>query len=346
VDSRSGVGPAAALLAGFAADLIAGDPRRFHPVAGFGSTALALERRLYAPTRRRGLAMTGVLVLGAALFAELLARAGGLVGGRVPRKWPGRKVALAAVLWAALGGRSLRAEALELGTLVEQRQLPDARRALQALCGRDAAELDAHGLCRAATESLAENTSDAVVGALVWAALAGPAGVAAYRAANTLDAMIGHRSQRYADFGWAAAKLDDLMNWPAARLCAALACACAPLVGGSPLEALAVARRDGPAHPSPNAGPVEAAFAGALGLTLGGAIAYGGRAEQRPELGHGRTPDVHDVHRATRLSFAVGVAAAVLCALLASVRITMATSVSKRTTRSPRLRPLATRPTP
>jgi adenosylcobinamide-phosphate synthase len=307
------VGPAAALLAGFAADLIAGDPRRFHPVAGFGRAALVLERHVYAPTRRRGLALTAALVLGAALFAELLARA-------APRAPLGREATLAAVLWAALGGRSLRAEALNLTQLVERRQLPQARHALQALCGRDASLLDAHGLSRAVTESLAENTGDAIVGALVWAALAGPAGVAAYRAANTLDAMVGHRSERYADFGWAAARLDDLMSWPAARLSAALACACAPLVGGSPRDALAVVHRDGRAHPSPNAGQIEAAFAGALGLTLGGPLAYHGRVEMRPTLGHGRAPDTHDVHRAARLSFAVGAAAAVLCALAAGAR--------------------------
>lgn len=317
----AGFAPAVALLVGFAADLIAGDPRRLHPVAGFGSTALALERRLYAPTRRRGLALTAALVLGSALLAELLVRAGGgWAGGRAAKPWLGREAALAAVLWAALGGRSLRREALELAELVQRQQLAQARHALQALCGRDASELDAHGLARAATESLAENTSDAVVGALLWAAVAGAPGVAAYRAANTLDAMVGHRSERYADFGWAAARLDDLMNLPASRLTAALACACAPLVGGSPRQALAVARRDGGSHPSPNAGQVEAAFAGALGVTLGGPLAYHGTVEERPQLGDGPAPDTRDVHRAARLSFAVGVAAAALSALTALAR--------------------------
>lgn len=307
---------AVALIAGYAADLIAGDPRRWHPVAGFGRAALTLERAMYAPTRRRGALVVAILVALPALGGELLARAAAHVGlGRL-----GRSVVLAALTWAALGGRSLRREALNVSDLVAREELDGARGALRALCGRDAAELDSTALCRAAVESVAENSSDAIVGALLWGALAGPAGVAAYRASNTLDAMLGHRSERYAEFGWAAARLDDAMSWPAARLTAALACLAAPLVGGSPREAVAIARRDGRTHPSPNAGPVEAAFAGALGLSLGGPLAYDGDVESRPRLGHGRAPGVADVHRAARLSLAVGAAAAALCALARSAR--------------------------
>jgi adenosylcobinamide-phosphate synthase len=297
---------AAPLLAGYAADLVAGDPRRWHPVAGFGRATLALERAAYAPTRVRGAAVTAALVAAAALSAEMLAR-----GVR-------RNVVLAALTWVALGGRSLRREALNVSDLVERGELDRARVALRALCGRDATTLDGAGVCRAAVESVAENTGDAVVGALLWAAIAGPAGVAAYRAANTLDAMVGHRSERYEQFGWAAARLDDVMSWPAARMTAALACVTAPLVGGSPLEAAATVRRDGGAHPSPNAGRVEAAFAGALGLSLGGPLSYDGHMESRPRLGQGRAPDVEDVHRAARLSLAVGAASAALCALVAA----------------------------
>ncbi|MCW3001431.1 MAG: cobalamin biosynthesis protein, partial [Conexibacter sp.] len=158
--------------------------------------------------------------------------------------------------------------------------------------------------------------SDAVVGALLWGAVAGPGGVVAYRAANTLDAMVGHRSARYRDFGWAAARLDDAMNWPAARLAAGLTALCAPVVGGVPGRTWATVRRDGAAHPSPNAGRIEAAFAGALGVRLGGPLAYGGVPDLRPEMGDGRAPHVHDLRRAARLSSAVGVAAALVCAAL------------------------------
>ncbi len=295
---------AAALTGGYAADLAFGDPRRRHPVAGFGQIALALERRTYAPARSRGALHAGALVGGAALAGELLARVAG------------RRTALALTTWAALGGRSLAREARGLAAHVQRGDLQAARGALPALCGREPAGLDGPQLCRAAVESVAENTGDAVVGTLIWGALLGPAGVAAYRAANTLDAMVGHRSARYADFGWAAARLDDALSWPAARGTALLAVLCAPVAGGRPGAAWRTLRRDGAKHPSPNAGRAEAAFAGALGLRLGGPLVYGGHAELRPVLGDGRAPGPQDVERAVRLSLAVGAAAAVACAAL------------------------------
>ena len=296
----------AALASGFAADLLVGDPRRGHPVAGFGRVAVGLERVAYAPSRVRGAVFVGVLVGGAALVAELMARAA------AARLRGGRAAVLALVTWAALGGRSLARAGNEIAERLEREDVEGTRAALPTLCGRDAAALDAPQLARAAVESLAENTSDAVVGALLWGAVGGPAGVAAYRAANTLDAMVGHRSERYARFGWAAARLDDLMGWPAARGGAALTALCAPLVGGSPRTTWRVLRHDGAAHPSPNAGRMEAAFAGALGVRLGGPLAYDGGAEVRPTLGGGRTPTAADVRRSARLSLAVGVAAAAL----------------------------------
>ena len=294
-----------ALLSGWAADQVLGDPRRWHPVAGFGRLALALERTLYAPSRARGALYTGVLVALAALGAEAAARV-------LPRR-----LVLAACTWAALGGRSLAREADAVAADVRSGDLGAARKALPALVGRDPDALDADGICRATVESVAENTGDAVVGVLLWGAVAGPAGVVAYRAANTLDAMVGHRSERYADFGWAAARLDDALTWPVARAGAALAAACAPVAGGSAGAALRALRRDGAAHPSPNAGRMEAAFAGALGVRLGGPLAYAGRVEERPRLGDGRAPVPDDVTRAIRLSFAVGAAAALAGAAVA-----------------------------
>jgi adenosylcobinamide-phosphate synthase len=164
---------------------------------------------------------------------------------------------------------------------------------------------------RAAVESLAENTSDAVVAPLVWAALLGAPGAAAYRAVNTLDAMVGRRDERYARFGWAAARADDLASWPGARLTVLLA----GLAGGAPRAAWTAALRDGRRHPSPNAGRVEAAFAGALGLRLGGRTAYAHAVEDRPVLGAGRTPRPADVARAVRLTRAVTLGAVLLAAL-------------------------------
>ena len=223
---------------GYGADLAFGDPRRGHPVAGFGAVALALERLVYAPSRARGALFTGVLVAGAALSGHGLAR---LLG---------RRAALAVLTWIALGGRSLRQEATAIAAQLERGDLDGARRSLPSLAGRDPAALNAAGIARAVVESVAENTSDAVIGTLLWGALGGPAGVAAYRAANTLDAMVGHHSPRYERFGWAAARLDDALGWPAARAGAALTVLCS----SAPAAAWRILRRDGAAHPSPNAG--------------------------------------------------------------------------------------------
>jgi adenosylcobinamide-phosphate synthase len=310
-----------ALASGYVADLVLGDPRRMHPVAGFGRLAGRAEALVYAPSRARGVAFAGALVAAAALAGEGLARIAARAG-------LGRPVVLAAVTWAALGGRSLNRAADRLVDELEAGDLEAARGTLPWLCGRDPQALDAAGLSRAALESVAENTSDAVVGALLWGALAGPAGVAGYRAANTLDAMVGHRTARYSTFGWAAARLDDALNWPAARLAAGLTVGCAPLIGGSPSGALRTWRRDGAGHPSPNAGRVEAAFAGALGVRLGGPLAYEGVTELRPALGDGTPPTVADVRRATRLSLAVGAAAAVVCAVMRTGVLALRTAVA------------------
>jgi adenosylcobinamide-phosphate synthase len=161
-------------------------------------------------------------------------------------------------------------------------------------------------------ESVAENTADAAVAPLFWGAVAGLPGLLAYRAVNTLDAMVGHRSPRYARFGWAAARLDDIANWVPARVTAALTVACAPVVGGSAAGAWRAWQRDGAAHPSPNAGRCEAAVAGALGLRLGGRNVYGTRVEDRPSLGDGRRPVTGDIRRAVRLSRTVWCTAAAL----------------------------------
>ena len=158
------------------------------------------------------------------------------------------------------------------------------------MCGRDPAGLDAASLARAVVESVAENTSDAVVAPLVWGAVAGLPGLAAYRAVNTLDAMVGYRTPRHANFGWAAARLDDAANWVPARLTGLLAAACAPAAGGRAASTLHAMHRYGGRHPSPNAGRCEAAFAGALGVRLGGTNVYAGHTEHRPALGDGRAP--------------------------------------------------------
>ena len=301
---------AAGLLLGALADAAAGDPRRWHPVAGFGTAAAGLERHAYADRRAAGVAHVVVLV-GAVLAA-------GAAAERAARRPMARTLLTAAATWAVLGGTSLAREGAALAGELERADLTAARRRLPSLCGRDPAALDAAGLARAGTESVAENTSDAVVAPLLWGAVAGVPGLLGYRAVNTLDAMVGHRSPRYRRFGWAAARLDDAANLVPARGAALLVAACAPAVGGRPGAAVAAWRRDAAAHPSPNAGPVEAAVAGALGVRLGGRTVYRHGVDERPPLGAGPPPTPADLRRAVRLSRLVGAAATVLSALVAA----------------------------
>ena len=318
---------------GYAADLLFGDPARNHPVAAFGKLAAAAERVLWRDHRAAGAVHTALCAGGAvaavAGTARIAARA--RPATRPARRGVDGEAGLAAlafsacVVWTALGGASLCAEAEAVAVALEAGDLAGARRRLPHLCGRDPEALDADGVARAVVESVAENTSDAVVGALLWAAVAGPAGAAGFRAVNTLDAMVGHRSPRYRRFGWAAARLDDLAGWPGARLTALLAALAGPAKGGA-LRAWREAYGPGGRrrHPSPNAGPVEAAFAGALGVRLGGTLAYGGRVEHRPVLGGAAAREVRtdDIARAVRLSRRVGLLALLVTAgaRLAAVR--------------------------
>jgi adenosylcobinamide-phosphate synthase len=293
------------LLVGVLADAVLGDPARWHPVAGFGACAAALERRWYADRRASGVAHTAALVGGAVAVgvgAELVAARRPLLGAALT----------AAATWAVLGGSSLAAHGAALAAELDAGDLAAARARLPSLCGRDPALLDAAGMARAGTESMAENTSDAVVAPLLWGAVVGVPGLLGYRAANTLDAMVGYRSARYRRFGWAAARLDDVVNLVPARVAALLFAAMAPMVGGSPSGGLRAWRRDARAHPSPNAGPVEAAAAGALGVGLGGRTVYAHGVEERPRLGGGAPPRAADLRRAARLSRLVGAASAVL----------------------------------
>ncbi|OYN98511.1 cobalamin biosynthesis protein [Enemella evansiae] len=296
--------PLPALLLGWLADEALGDPRRGHPVAGFGRLAQRLERRCWRDTRAAGVAYEILLVggtIGAAVWLDRVTRATAL---RLP-------VRIAAT-WLVLGGRSLRREAAAVDELLAADELPAARERIRSLVGRDPSTLGPDELARAAIESVAENTGDAVVAPLFWGAVAGLPGLLGYRAINTLDAMVGHRSDRYRRFGWAAARVDDLANWLPARCCAGLAVLLAPVVGGSPARALRTIRRDAHQHPSPNAGPIEAVFAGALGVRLGGRNSYAGQVEDRGQLGDGPPPRRTDIARANRLAFAVAAAAALL----------------------------------
>ncbi|MDE0667722.1 MAG: adenosylcobinamide-phosphate synthase CbiB [bacterium] len=270
-----------AVAAGLLLDRLAGEPPpETHPVAWFGRLMERLEERFCADSRRRGIAYTvvGVVV--------------GILAGRLVRS-----VTTAVALTVA--GRQLRRVAAGVGKAAAGGYLARARSELPALVGRDPSDLDASGVAAAVIESVAENSVDAVVAPAFWAVVAGAPGALAYRAVNTMDAMVGHRNDRYHRFGWAAARLDDLANYLPARIFAALVAAVVP---GRAREIFAAVRRDAPAHPSPNAGVAEAAVAAALGRELGGPLRYGQILEDRPLLGTGPRPTPADVPRAVDIA--------------------------------------------
>jgi adenosylcobinamide-phosphate synthase len=263
-------------------------PASLHPVAHFGQAMGRVERRVYADRRSAGAAyaMTGV---GAALAAAAVARSP------------------IVATYLAVAGRSLAEAARSVERALAEGDLTTARSRLPALVGRDPSELDEPGVARAVVESVAENTVDAVVAPVLWAWALGAPGVLAHRAVNTMDAMVGHHGERYERFGWAAARMDDLAAWVPARTTAALVATCRPAAAPAVWRAV---RRDAPAHPSPNSGVAEAAFAAALGLQLGGVSRYGDRVEHRPPLGSGRPACTEDIGRAVQLSREVALALA------------------------------------
>jgi adenosylcobinamide-phosphate synthase len=286
--------PAAAAL-GVLGDPVLGEPPdRGHPVAWFGSTMAAIERRLYGPTRRRGVvhAMAGVglgLGAGAALNAAMTAVVG--------RRW-GRFIATAAATEIAVAGAMLCDVGAQIACALEAGDVDQARQLLPSLVGRRPDDLSETEVARAVIESLAENTVDAIVAPALWAAAFGAPGALGYRAVNTLDAMVGHHNDRYEHYGWASAHVDDVANWLAARVTVALMATVRP-TRARPM--MATAWRDGPRHPSPNGGWVESATAAALDISLGGTNRYGDQIEHRAVMGSGRPPLGADINAAIRL---------------------------------------------
>jgi adenosylcobinamide-phosphate synthase len=279
-------------------------------VAAFGNAAQWLQDRMYRDSVPHG--------AGYAALCVLAATAPGVLAQHFTRRHPWlRLAAAAAAAWTVTGAASLAAEAERIRHALQAGDLELARAVLPSLCGRDPQGLAEQELVRAVIESVAENASDAIVAPLLWGAAGGLPGFLAYRAVNTLDAMVGYRSARYARFGRAAARLDDVMNWAPARLTGLLAGALAGVVSGRPADSWQAMRTYGSRHPSPNAGRCEAAFAGALGVTLGGTNAYDGVTEERQFLGDGRAPEPADIGRAVRLCRAATAAAAIGAAAVA-----------------------------
>jgi adenosylcobinamide-phosphate synthase len=265
---------------GLVADRVLGEPKvEPHPIALLGSTLVRAEGRMWGPTRTRGAAFT---VLGAGIGVG----AGALV----------RSTAVAT--YVSSSGRMLGDAALDIRAALERDDLDGARELLPMLVGRDPSSLDADEIARAVVESVAENTVDAVVAPALWGAAGGAPGALGHRAVNTLDSMVGHRNERYERFGWASAKVDDLAAWVPARVTAALVAGARPGRAG---DVWRIVRRDAGAHPSPNAGVAESAYAAALELRLGGVNRYGERVEHRAEMGDGKPPTAADIGRAVVL---------------------------------------------
>ena len=270
-----------AAAAGLVLDRLVGEPPAdVHPVAGFGRTMERVEEALWADRRLNGAVY--------ALSGAVMGAAAGTVAGST-----------AVATWAVAAGRELRRVASRVGELAAAGDLAAARTELPSLVGRDPSELDDSGIAAAVIESVAENSVDAVIAPAFWAAVAGAPGAVAYRAINTMDAMVGRRDERYGNFGWAAARLDDIANYVPARIFAGSVVVLCP---HRAREIIAAVHRDAPAHPSPNAGVAEAALAAALGRQLGGPLRYGDTEENRPLLGDGPRPNPDDVPEAVRIA--------------------------------------------
>lgn len=279
---------ALAMLAGVALDLLLGEARRWHPLVGFGRLAALLERRLNRGRLRigRGASAWVLAVLPPVLLAALACSAGG---------W----VIHALLLYFCIGLRSLRDHVLPIHAALDGGDLDSARALTARIVSRDTAQAGQSDLARAGTESLLENGNDAVFGTLFWFLVGGGAGALLFRLANTLDAMWGYRSERFNLFGRVAARIDDVMNYIPARLTALSYVLLASGAGRG--RAWRCWRAQAPAWSSPNAGPVMASGAGALGVALGGAAVYEGKTEWRPALGTGPAPCAADILRAWRL---------------------------------------------
>ncbi|MFZ6658421.1 adenosylcobinamide-phosphate synthase CbiB [Undibacterium sp. TJN19] len=287
-----GFDTAICLLLGVALDLAFGEARRFHPLVGFGNLAIAMERHFNSEhaSRWTGAVAWMLVVLPFVTLIEYI-----LIWATQNSAWLAPLLD-AILLYACLGLRSLHEHNAPIQEALEKGDLAEARKRTSYIVSRDTAEADEAYLSKASVESVLENGCDAVFGTLFWFILFGGAGAVLYRLANTLDAMWGYRSPRYLRFGCAAARIDDVLNYLPARL-TALTYA----VMGNTQLAWQCWQRQAPQWPSPNAGPVMAAGAGALGLALGGSASYDGVAEMRPPLGEGKPAAATDIARALRL---------------------------------------------
>ena len=312
------------VIAALAFDALIGDPdwlwrRPGHPVAWIGALIGVLDRGLNREDRSQQQRKTAGIA-GTAVMVVLSAAVGVLVQTTV-QQLPMGNLAVALIASIFIAQRSLYQHVARVRSAFAEGGLAGARKAVAMIVGRDPEQLDQAGICRAAIESCAENFSDGVVAPVFWLALLGLPGLIAYKTINTADSMIGHRSERYESFGWAAARLDDLVNLVPARLSALLLASVAPIAGGAVSTSLRVVRRDASKHRSPNAGWPESAMAGALGVALAGPRRYATHMVDDPFLNDEATSQVvpDDIGRALDLYAAACVIEAAGYAALALV---------------------------
>lgn len=265
-------------------DALFGEARRFHPLVGFGRLVQRVEERLYSDSYLKGAVAVALLLIPFTLIALLT------------ETLPLSGLIDVVLLYLAIGWRSLGEHALTVSEALRQNDLAVARQRVGYMVSRDTAALDEQGVAKATVESVLENGNDALFGAIFWFVVAGAPGVVLYRLSNTLDAMWGYRNARYLRFGWAAARLDDLLNFVPARLTAA-----SYALMGSFKRAFSCWYIQGRDWKSPNAGPVMAAGAGSLGVELGGAAVYHGITQLRPALGEGEAPTAAHIDSALQL---------------------------------------------
>ncbi|MGM4989247.1 adenosylcobinamide-phosphate synthase CbiB [Tardiphaga sp. 841_E9_N1_2] len=309
------------VVAALLLDAVIGDPdwlwrRAPHPVVWIGNGIGWLERRLNPESwSRRQRKLAGVVTVIALVSVAMLV--GGLLADLLNDNWIGFAIE-ALIASTLIAQRSLYQHVARVHRAFTEGGLPAARQAVAMIVGRDPEQLDEAGVSRAAIESTAENFSDGIVAPVFWLALLGLPGLIAYKAINTADSMIGHRSVRYQDFGWAAARLDDLVNLIPARLSGVLVALAAPVARGSIISSLKIMLRDASKHRSPNAGWPESAMAGALGIAIAGPRVYAEGAVNDPYLNaEGRTAAPDDIGRALRVFVAACVLQAAIYAALA-----------------------------
>ena len=303
-----------AAIIGVLVDRWLGEPKRAHPLVGFGKWAMWLEHRLNHRARWLGVLAWALGVLPFVGLTLLLLA--------VLPLWL-QLVLHVALLWFALGSQSLESHIAPIGAALAMGDIEQARHLAARVVSRDLSDADETAIAKAAVESALENGNDAVFGALFWFLIGGGPAALAFRLINTLDAMWGYRTPRLLSFGWAAARIDDLANWIPARLTAASYLLLGKSQGSrTSVQAWRCWREQAPLWDSPNAGPVMASGAGSLGVLLGGVARYHGVEEQRPLLGCGAAPVAADVARALRLVRAtlyLWLAVAVLLSLIMSV---------------------------